>query len=224
LPDSWDALYGSLGRNMRKHIRKFANRLHREGHQEELFIPDKPSQVDFAIDLFIDLHRRRAQAETGRRHADRFATPEREAFLRAVGRRFAERGEFLPCVLLVNGAPVAVQLCFAYRETFFPYYSGYDPSWAHYGVMMNLFRRCIELAIQRGCTRLDLMLGMDQEKLRWGGEPRRVVDLCLASPRLRSRAALALYHARASATAVRASLRGGAPPLAPYEEDGGDTP
>jgi CelD/BcsL family acetyltransferase involved in cellulose biosynthesis len=221
LPESWEAFYASLGRNMKKHIRKFANRLHREGHQEELVLLDGPERVEQAIDLFLDLHRKRSQAESGRRHTDRFAAPEREAFLRAVARRFSARGEFWPCVLEVDGVPVAIQLCFVHRGTLYPYYSGYDPAWAQYGVMMNLFRRCIERGIQHGCTRLDMMLGMDQEKLRWGGAPRPVIDISLAAPHPRSQAAFAILRARRAAKPYLARLlrrRGAAQPEA-HDED-----
>jgi hypothetical protein len=60
--------------------------------------------------------------------------------------------------------------------------------------MMFLFRHCIEWAIDRGYRTLDLGLGMDQEKLRWGAEPRPVVWLTLASPRPRSNASFLAFR------------------------------
>jgi CelD/BcsL family acetyltransferase involved in cellulose biosynthesis len=107
-----------------------------------------------------------------------------------------------------------------HQGTLYPYYSGYDPAWAQYGVMMNLFRRCIERGIQHGCTRLDMMLGMDQEKLRWGGVPRPVIDISLASPHPRSQAAFALLRARRAAQPylTRAITRRSAPRQAEDED------
>jgi CelD/BcsL family acetyltransferase involved in cellulose biosynthesis len=64
--------------------------------------------------------------------------------------------------------------------------------------MMILTRRCIERAIDRGYRELDLLLGPDQEKQRWGATPGPVFNLALASPRMRSRAAFHLYRARNS--------------------------
>ncbi|HZS34975.1 MAG TPA: hypothetical protein VFC42_16540, partial [Methylomirabilota bacterium] len=61
----------------------------------------------------------------------------------------------------------------------------------------------------------DLGLGHDQEKLRWGGQPRPVVHLTLANPRLRSRAALGLWRARRRWRARRASPEGTAGVSAP---------
>lgn len=195
LPASWEAFYGSLNRNTKKYIKKFANRLHREGHEERLVVIDDPDRLDAALDLFLELHERRAASGLRRAHRNKFAEPERQVFLRTVTRRFMEHGRAWPCVLEVDGAPVAAQLCFVHNDTLYPYYSGYDPAWAWYGVMSNLFRRCIERAIVHGCTSLDLGLGLDQEKLRWGGEPRPVITLTLAGPGLRSRTGFRLYQA-----------------------------
>jgi CelD/BcsL family acetyltransferase involved in cellulose biosynthesis len=101
-----------------------------------------------------------------------------------------------PCFLKVDGQVVASQLCLLHKGRLYLYYSGFDPAWARHGVMMILTRRCIERAIERGCRELDLLLGLDQEKERWGAEPKAVVNLALASRRARSRAAFHLYRLR----------------------------
>jgi hypothetical protein len=62
--------------------------------------------------------------------------------------------------------------------------------------MMHLFRHCLELAMAEGFRELDLGLGYDQEKLRWGGEAQSVVMLRVANRRLLSRVALALWRRR----------------------------
>jgi CelD/BcsL family acetyltransferase involved in cellulose biosynthesis len=91
---------------------------------------------------------------------------------------------------------VASQLCLAYQGRLYLYYSGFDPAWARHGVMMVLTRRCIERAIAHGYRELDLLLGLDQEKQRWGAAPSPVFNLALSNPRLRSRTAFHLYRAR----------------------------
>src|SRR5262249_13954887 len=130
-----------------------------------------------------------ARAALGRQHDDRFDSGPRERFLRTVSRRLFASDALWPCTLKVDGQVVASQLCMPYKGRLYLYYSGFDPAWARHGVMMILTRRCVERAIERGCRELDLLLGFDQEKQRWGAEPRRVLNLALASPRLRSRAA-----------------------------------
>jgi CelD/BcsL family acetyltransferase involved in cellulose biosynthesis len=106
-------------------------------------------------------------------------------------------------LLEVGGQPVAAQLCFGLGRRFHAYHSGYDPAWAWHAVMMFLFRHCVERAIQDGFRELDLGLGHDQEKLRWGGQPRPVVNLTLASPGVRARAILALWRWRRRQRAER---------------------
>lgn len=214
LPPSWDAFYGSLNRNMKKHLKKFGNRLQREGGDARFVVLDQPADLDRALDLFFDLHEQRSRAQSGRLHGNHFAAPERRQFLRVLAGRLSERGQVWPCFLEVDGTPVAAQFCFVQGRTLFPFHSGYDPQWAWHGVMMNLFRQCIALGIERGCDQLDLGLGLDQEKLRWGGEPRPVVNLTLAGPHLRSRAAYALFIGRLRLRAWQAR-RGGAPESAP---------
>jgi CelD/BcsL family acetyltransferase involved in cellulose biosynthesis len=193
LPATWDAFQAQLGRNMKKHLRKFANRLERDGKQPKLTAVSDPHELDGGLEALFDLHGRRARAELGRAHRERLADPRHRAFLRTVGHRLAERGRLRLWLLDVDGQPVAAQLCFALEHRLYASYSGYDPRWAWHAVMMFLFRRCIERAIEEGFREFDLGLGHDQEKLRWGGQSRPVVNLTLASPRLRSRAALALW-------------------------------
>ncbi|MGH7358120.1 MAG: GNAT family N-acetyltransferase, partial [Candidatus Rokuibacteriota bacterium] len=194
LPGTWDAFQATLGRNMKKHLRKFANRLERDGRPAEVRVVRQAGDLDGALDVFFELHRRRAAADQGRAHADRFASPRHRAFLRAVAARLAERGRLWLGLLEVGGEPVAAQLCFGLERRLHAYHSGYDPAWAWHAVMMFLFRRCVELAIGEGFRELDLGLGHDQEKLRWGGQPHPVVNLTLASPNLRGRAMLALWR------------------------------
>ncbi len=194
LPDSWAAFLASLGRNQRKHLKKFANRLSREEHTVRFTVLEEPAELDRALDRFFALHRLRAQADLGVPHRDRFDTPARRAFLRAVAGRLAARGRLLPCFLEIDGNLVAVQLCFVHGRTLYPFHSGYDPAWAWHGVMLTLFARCIELGIDRGMTALDLGLGRNQEKERWGGAARPVISLSLGSAGARGHAGIRLYR------------------------------
>jgi CelD/BcsL family acetyltransferase involved in cellulose biosynthesis len=194
LPETWEQFYRSLKKSMKENVNNYVNRLRRDGHSERLVVVEDVAELDGALEIVFDLHRQRARSTLGRRHDDRFADPARRAFLRTVARRLLERGRIWVCLLEVDGKPVAAQICLLQGESITVYYSGYDPAWARYGVMMVLTRRCIERAIRLGYRELDLLLGMDQEKLRWGCEPRPVIDLTLGSPRLRSRACWQLYQ------------------------------
>jgi hypothetical protein len=61
--------------------------------------------------------------------------------------------------------------------------------------------------MSEGYQELDLGLGYDQEKLRWGGEAKSVVMLRVASRRLLSRVALALW-ARRRRSPTEPTIRG----------------
>jgi CelD/BcsL family acetyltransferase involved in cellulose biosynthesis len=152
--------------------------------------------VDGALNVLFELHGRRAAVVGPAAHSDRFQSATHRAFLRAVTGRLAERRRVWLGVLKVGGEPVAAQLCFGFKQRFHVSHSGVDPAWAWYAVMMHLFRHCLELAMAEGFRELDLGLGYDQEKLRWGGEARPVVILRVANRRLFSRVALALWRRR----------------------------
>src|SRR5262245_53074608 len=146
LPESWSAFHRSLSKSMKDNVNNYVNRLRRNGHREEFTVVEDAADLDRAIEVFLDLHRRRADAHLGRRHDDRFSTDRRRAFLRAVAGQLFARGALWPCFLKVNGEIVASQLCLAYKKRLYLYYSGFDPAWARHGVMMILTRRCIERA------------------------------------------------------------------------------
>jgi CelD/BcsL family acetyltransferase involved in cellulose biosynthesis len=194
LPDSWQTFYTSLPKSMKDNVNNYVNRLRRDGHQEEFVVVDQPSEMDAALDNFFEMHRRRAHTSDRHRHHDKFESPRHRQFLRTVVRRLAARGQVWACFLRVDGRPVAAQLCFVDRDRLYTYYSGFDPEWWAYGVMVTLTRRCIEHAIARGIRELDLMVGPQQDKRRWGGEAEPLVDLTMASPRWRSRATFALFR------------------------------
>jgi CelD/BcsL family acetyltransferase involved in cellulose biosynthesis len=195
LPATWQAFYASLPKSMKDNVNNYVNRLRRAGHREEFVVVETLPEVEAALDGFFELHRRRSQTPKQRyQHHDKFADPKHRQFLRAAVRRLAARGQVWVCFLRVDDRPVAAQLCFVDRARLYPYYSGFDPEWWAYGVMVTLTRRCIERAIARGIPELDLMAGPYQDKRRWGGEPEPLVDLTLASPRWRSRASFALFR------------------------------
>src|SRR5262249_58550097 len=74
LPQSWQQFYRSLSKSMKDNVNNYVNRLRRAGHRESLSVVDDAAHLDQAIDVFLDLHQRRAEANLGRRHQNRFAT------------------------------------------------------------------------------------------------------------------------------------------------------
>jgi CelD/BcsL family acetyltransferase involved in cellulose biosynthesis len=193
LPESTESFYRSLSKGMKNNVNNYANRLRCGGHAFGMEIVEDAERLDEALAVFFDLHARRARADLQPRHVDRFATPARRAFLHAVAHALVGRGEFWACQLRIEGRVVAIQLCLVHRRRLTIYYSGFDPDWAAHGVMTVLTRRCIEAGIERGCRELDLLLGLSQSKVRWGGVPHPVLNLTIANRQPRSRLAFAVF-------------------------------
>jgi CelD/BcsL family acetyltransferase involved in cellulose biosynthesis len=194
LPDSWPEFYRSLRKSMKDNVNNYVNRLRREGREDTFVLVEDPAQLDGALDVFLDLHRRRSRARGRFEHHDKFATAPSRAFLRTVVRRLGAGGGVWVCLLEVDGRPVAAQICLVDGGRLYAYYSGHDPEWWQYGVMLVLTRRCIEAAIARGLTELDLLAGAYQDKLRWGARPEPLVDVAIAHRGLGSRLAFGLFR------------------------------
>jgi CelD/BcsL family acetyltransferase involved in cellulose biosynthesis len=192
LPESCEALYRSLPKSMKDNVNNYVNRLRRDGHEERLAVVEGGGlELDRALDQFLRLHHLRAKSSVGPAHRDRFSAPDGRAFLRNVAHRLSGSGVFRAMFLHVDGLPVAAQLCLIDRRQLYLYYSGFDPAWARYGVMTVLTRRCLEWGIEQGCLEVDMMIGSEYDKRRWGLHTEPVVNLVLANRRARSRMALA---------------------------------
>ena len=203
LPESWELFYRSLAKGMKENANNYVNRLRRAGHEERLVVATEPSELDGALDVFLHMHKTRAEANLKPPHRDRFATPAARDFLRTVAHRLLARGRIWPAVLEIDGRPIAAQLWLLLDKRAYRYYSGFDPAWARFGVMTVLTRRCIERAIESGFVELDLLLSRTdpKEKARWGASPLPVHSLTVGNTRLRSRAALRGYRVRTRKTA-----------------------
>jgi CelD/BcsL family acetyltransferase involved in cellulose biosynthesis len=193
LPATWAAFHRSLRKSMRDNVNNYVNRLCRDGHRVRLMLATAAT-LDQYLDCLFSLHRLRANSPLRPKHDDYFAAVDKRRFVRDVARPLLESGRLELAVLEVDGVRVAAQLCLRQGTRFSPYYSGYDPAWAHHGVMTVLTRYCIELAIERGCQDLDMLCGATHEKLRWGGKPVPLVSAVVVGRRLGSRAKVRAYN------------------------------
>lgn len=194
LAENWDTFFASLHQKTRKTFRNLENRLERNGATRHVINIASTEALDVALDRLFTLHRERAQADLTPPHEDRFRDATERAFIRAVAHWFLRHRQLALSHLEIDGVTVAAQLCVRHGRTLYRLDSGYDPAWSWYGVMTALFRDMLEQAMAQGCTTLELLIGTDSEKLRWGGRPRPFITLVLASPRARSRAAAALFR------------------------------
>ncbi len=186
LPDSWERYQSMLSKNLRSNLPRYRNRLMREGYQAH-FIPLTEAQdIRNALPQFFALHRQRAQAEQMKQHSDYFAHAESRAFLTHIVSVLAEQQQCVLMRMIIDGQVVAMQLLLICGRGMSLYFSGFDPAWSRYSVMMLTTRASIEYAISQGYTWIDLTAGGgSQAKRQWGNEERMVYYVVLAHPTLR---------------------------------------
>jgi CelD/BcsL family acetyltransferase involved in cellulose biosynthesis len=189
LPPTWEQLRARLRRNIRESLRKCYNSLSRGRHDFRLHVAESAGEVDAALPLFFDLHRRRAAVPARVRHPDLFAAPTARRFLRDVCARLGARGAVRVFALHVSGAPVAARVGFVLDGRLYLYYSGYDPAWAGYSVMTTTLAEALRWAIDAGLRSAHLSTGRDVSKTRW--DPQEIVygDVTLVHGSARARLA-----------------------------------
>lgn len=194
LPDTWDELRAGLKRNIRESLRKCYNSLVRTNSSFELNVAESPREVASALELFTDLHRRRATLATTVAHADCFADPAARAFLFDVCLRLAEQRHTRVFVLRVGSQPVAARVAFQFGDQLYFYYSGYDPAWAQFSVMTTTLAEALKWSIAHGIREANLSTGRDVSKTRWGPREHTYREVTLVRPELRSRLAYRTYR------------------------------
>jgi len=172
LPAAWPQLLATLGRNMRRSLRRSQDSLRRDGHSFEFVVARDCVEVRWALLRFLELHTLRARMPFGPVHPDRFASRSPRAFLYDVCERLAARDAVRVFQLRVADAVVASRIGFVIGDSLYLYHSGYDPAWARYAVMTTTMEEVVRYAITSGLRSVNLSLVGEQSKLRW--RPRRV--------------------------------------------------
>lgn len=171
LPHSWDVYERTLSKNLRSNLVRYRNRLRREGHQVVYSILTEPTAILSALPQLFALHRLRAEAEHMKHHTDYFATSESKDFISAVAQVLSERQSVALATMSINGCVVAAQLLLFQGNVMSLYFSGFDPAWSHYSVMMLTTRSSIEYALAHNISWVDLTIGAaSQAKRQWGNE------------------------------------------------------
>jgi CelD/BcsL family acetyltransferase involved in cellulose biosynthesis len=194
LPGSWEDLRASLSRNVKESLRKCYNSLKRDGHTFTFHAHAQPEQVAPAVDRFLSLHARRAEAVGTIEHKDVFRASRARTFLAEYSQRMAERDQLRLFELEIGGQVVAARMGMILGDELYLYYSGYDLAWSKYSVMTTLVAEAIKWAIGAGLKVVNLSTGTDVSKTRWS--PREVVYSggLRPSPTRRGRLAFAAYH------------------------------
>jgi CelD/BcsL family acetyltransferase involved in cellulose biosynthesis len=138
----------------------------------------------------VRLHGVRAERTDTVRHANVFAKENAARFLEEVCGRYATNAGARVFSLEIGGRTVATRLGFPVGDSLYLSYSGYDPSFAKYGVMTTVVAETMKYAIENGFRSVNLSTGNDVSKTRWS--PRRVESKVAMMPSHAARASLAM--------------------------------
>jgi len=198
LPAAWPQLLATLGRNMRRSLRRSEDALRRDGHTFEFVVARDCVEVRWALLRFLELHTLRAKMPFGPVHADRFVNRSPRAFLYNVCERLAERDAVRVFQLRIGDTVVASRIGFVLGDSLYLYHSGFDPAWARYAVMTTTMAEIVRYAIASGLRSVNLSLVGGQSKLRW--RPRRIDfrSALVHRDSLRSRLACSAYRVAVS--------------------------
>jgi len=168
LPRTWETFLAGLTKSMRDNIAYYPRRLSREVGSWSLAIARSPREVEVATEQLIDLHRRRARAETGIPHHNHLVGEVEASFVRRWFRRAAARGEVSIGTVEARGEVVGVQAFVEMPGCVSVYYSGYDERYYRYSPLTVITAHLIRDAIQRRVTRVEFPPGQALWKARWG--------------------------------------------------------
>ncbi|MCL0076112.1 GNAT family N-acetyltransferase [Dehalococcoidia bacterium] len=168
LPATWDEYLEMLSAKQRHEVRRKLRRLREAGEIDYDVEEDPRESMEFFLRLF----------RANREDKAAFMTAQMESFFRSIAEAMADvlRLE----VLKIDTLPVAVVMCFDYRDVVYLYNSAYNPRYASLsvGVLSKVF--CIQNSIQRGRKRFDFLKGAEVYKYRLGGKEIPLYDCRIA--------------------------------------------
>lgn len=180
-PD-WPAFKTGLKRNIKESLRRCYNSLAREGLSAQLEVVCEPAELRKQLPTFYRLHGLRADQADTIAHPDYFEATQHRRFIDAllgqVGGHAALGLRLF--ALRVDGQVVAMRLAFQTRQELYLYYSGYEIAWGRFSVMTTLVSEVIQWAQRQGLDTVNLSVGRDVSKTRWGPQERLFSDQYLA--------------------------------------------
>ncbi len=175
LPGSFDEYLAGLPGKLRHEIRRKARRLEKEVGPPRISRATEATLAEH-LDRFVALHR----GSEGPKGV--FMKPGMEIFFRRLGEALLPRGIFNLTFLKVGEIGVAGTIGFRFEGCYYLYNSAFDRAWRHLSPGMVMVGEVIRIAIESGCSALDLLKGDYEYKYRFGAYPRRIRRLVLRRP------------------------------------------
>ena len=171
LPSTWEEFRAGLSRNIKESLRKCYNSLKRANYSFNFRVVEHPRDLPAALNQFLALHKRRANAPHLVRHEDVFITSQSRKFLMDLAARGNESAQLRVFQLEIAGNVVASRLGFSLGDELYLYFSGYEPDWGGFSVMTTTVAESIKWAIENKFRLINLSPGTDVSKTRWGALP-----------------------------------------------------
>lgn len=161
LPGTWEAYLELLSAKQRHELARKMRRLSEMG---KIAYRNIENDVAPAMDTFFKLF------TESRRDKAAFLTPKMASFFRAIAAAMSENGLLRLGRLDLDGATIAMVMCFDYHGAIYLYNSGYDPQYDYLSAGLLCKALCIKDSIERGRKRFDFLKGNEAYKYHLGGK------------------------------------------------------
>lgn len=169
LGGTWDEYLSTRSSKFRKNVlyyrKLFINRL-----KGRFRICQSPTEVEAAIERLFALNSTRRKEEGS---ASPFSEARFREFHREVAATFLDRGWLRCACLEINDCIAAVDYGFRYDQKSFGYSSGFDATWAKFGLGGVILGYSIEAALRDGINEFDLLRGDELYKYGWTSHSRQ---------------------------------------------------
>ena len=162
LPATWEDYLGMLNGKQRHEVKRKLRRLDEAGDINFRVVEDakeNAEQMTTFFELFIMSSNEKAA----------FMTDPMISFFQALASAMAKSKILKLYILELNGAPVAVSMCFDFNATLHLYNSGFDPRFRALSVGLLCKVLSIKEAIKKGRKKYDFLKGAETYKYRLGG-------------------------------------------------------
>lgn len=180
---TWEIYLNGISANIRKNVNRYLRLLPKNFEMRVDCVKTAP-EAGAAIDVVIDLHRKRWEAAGT---SEAFQTSAVNAFHHEFARLAAGRGWLRILLLWLNGRPAASLYGLLYGQKFYFYQSGFDPEFSKHSVGVATMGLAIKTAIDEGALEYDFLHGDEEYKFHWATATRDLGRIELYPPRTGAR-------------------------------------
>ena len=174
LPSSWETFLENLSKKQRHEVRRKERNVERDFETDLVFV-DGRQDIESELRDFVGMMRNEQEKME-------FLTPEREAFMIALGKNAHKHGLLGLTWLTLNGKKAAGYFNFLTQNRLWVYNTGWNPEFGKVSPGWVLLVKMIQWAIENGLEEVDLMRGDEEYKYRFGAQDREVVQVLIGLP------------------------------------------